>query len=199
MNQAKLIFLFIILIAFVPTRAQEFLRGSMYYDSRNFNTLTVEGQSNIGKCQIFAFVDFYTNGANYDFVNAYGEVKIGIKIYNQLRLLYEYNDGKNLAVNRLGFQIDISSSWLKKIRILPYTSNTHTGQISTSIYWTNNKFYLNNFFDLNIDYQTGKLIYITEALFGYKVTKKISLVIEIESNNFTNREVGIAPGIEINF
>ena len=163
--------------------------------------MTVEGQSEIGRWQTFAFVDFYTDEvASADFTNAYGEIKEAIKIFRSYRLLYEYDNGNGKALHRLGLQIDLKNFWIKKIRILPYTYSKPIGQISIAIYWTGNGLTLKGFSDFNFNYQTKKSNYITEILMGYRIAEKANLVIEIELNNFTNRTImGIAPGIEITF
>ena len=192
----------IILLTFIALQAnaQHFLNGSIYCDSRGFNTMTVEGQSEIGRWQTFAFVDFYTDKTNSsNFTSAYGEIKEAVKIFGPYRLLYEYNDGNGKAVHRLGLQIDLKGFWIKKIRILPYTYSKPSGQISAVFYWSNSKLTLKGFSDFNFNYQTKKSNYITEILIGYRMLKKINLVIEIELNNFTNQKTGIAPGIEIIF
>lgn len=176
----------------------QFINGSAYIDSRGFNTLTVEGQSLIGRFQTFGFVDFFTADVNStDIVGGYGEIKEAIQIIGPHRFLYEFNDGGNSSIHRLGYQFDVNSTWLKKVRILPYTYNLPVGQISLVVFWRQDWFTLSGFTDLSINYKSGLVIYLTEVLFGITVADRINLVIEIEFNNFVDNEIGVAPGIEV--
>jgi len=196
----SLILLVIVVLSVNFQVVAQYINGSVYVDSRGFNTLTVQGQSSIGRFQTFGFIDFYTSDIkSTDITSAYGEIKEAIRIVGPHRFLYEFNSGGNNSIHRFGYQFDVQDSWLKKVKILPYTYNLSVGQIGLVVYWNKDWFTLSGFIDLNVNYKSGATTYITEILFGGAITERINLVVEVELNNFVNQEIGIAPGIEVKF
>ena len=199
--KAFVTFLFVIIITQLLF-SQQFLTGSAYVDTREFNAISLEGQNELGPVQAYAFTDFFTSEVNStNIVNAYGELKLATRITGPHRLLYEYNDGAGTPTHRFGYQLDVKSNWLRKIRVLPLSLNggSVSGQVSMAIFRAKNKWAVSVFGDLNNDYH-GRWSGITEVEGRLSFSKKIYLATEVELNNFGDSfKIGIALGIGVKF
>lgn len=195
----KLIILTVVLVVNQTVFAQ-FFTGTLYMDSREFNTVTLEGQREFGPVQVYGFIDFFTpEWQSTNLSDVYGELKLATHITGPHRVLYEYNDGVGTPIHRFGYQADVNTNWLRKIRFLPISlqdGKVAGGQLSLVVFWVSGDWAISSFGDLNYSYSEKSLTGIFEVEGRYNMSKLIFLAVETEVNNFgEDIETGIAIGL----
>ncbi|MCY4523489.1 MAG: hypothetical protein OXB84_01990 [Halobacteriovoraceae bacterium] len=204
--------------------ATGFMDFNYYYDSRDFNSLTIKNMANItDQTQYYSFVNYSNSSGsdkNLDKTKFYTEQNIRwavIKNFMPVDLTTQWviRSWNHNDILRFGPRLRVSTTkWLKKFfkyMNMRYTINFYVVNLggNDNYNWQmehvykimlfpktfNNRIYISGFFDHNF-ISTGDKI-VTEHQIGFRIIDQLFIVSEYRLNEFfTSKKSGVGTGLE---
>lgn len=203
-------------------KATGFLDFNYYYDTRDFDVLTINALANITeRVQYFSLTNYSNSiSTNKNFIRnrLFSEqnirwLAIQEKFPTDLTLQWVISNPGKKDLLRLGFRFRVSSfNWLKSAfqsLNMSYTTNFHLLQIDhvDGFDWQiehvykfvpnilEKRIYIGGFADHN--FSPGKSVLVTEHQLGFRVVDQLFLVAEYRHNGFLKtKKSGVGLGIE---
>lgn len=199
-----------------------FLDFNTYYDTREFNVMTINILSNLpNRWQYFSLTNYQSSNKSLDFSNFYSEQNLRWKIKEKSPLDFSFqyvmrqglsNDDLRLGIRWRIHDTPKLSALFKKLKmtysinpmLIQLRVNAHTKSMTQieHVYKINlyqDMVYLGGFADQNFIYANNKIAFkwVSEHQLGIRMIDQLYVVAEYRVNDFlTSDNTGLGIGIE---